>query len=426
MTTPAARNHVIDAARAASIVIVVIFHALLYQVALSPGGPIVTPWAAPRWFYPVTWVFMCIPVFFFAGGFAHALMVDKMTAAGQTYAHFIVNRGRRLVGPLLVFVSVCAVAATGAAWAGHLHTAAEISRQLMQLLWFVTVYLFVIALAPWLVRAHDRAGVPLLVALAVGASLVDAWSFTVGEAGLRNVNMMLVWPLAHQLGVAYERGWWRRGPAWTPWASLALGATGIGALIAWAGYPATSVGFADLPIANVQPPTLAMALLALAQAGVLGLVERSGLLATPGRRVSGAIGVLNALMVTIYLWHIPVIIVAGGLLLALSLAAPVLAPVALTQVSVAVAALALLAAATPLIGRLDLALIPPLGDRQSGALALAAFGVLFAGTLAVWQDGTVLHPSHPVSTLGVLGVWAGALLMARAANSRGARRPGIA
>ena len=69
------------------------------------------------------------------------------------------------------------------------------------------------------------------------------------------------------------------------------------------------------PDANVQPPTTAMVALALAQCGVLGLVERSGVLARVSPRVEGVLGVVNALTVTVYLWHIPVIFVAGGLLL---------------------------------------------------------------------------------------------------------------
>lgn len=417
-TTRRPRNHVIDVARAASVVVVVVFHGLLYQIRLEDGRPVVVPWAAPSWLYPLTWVLMIMPLFFVAGGYAHTLVVDRMQRLGQDYAHFLASRGRRLVGPLIGFVTVCAAVATAFAWAGQLQAASELSRQLMQLLWFITVYLVIVALAPTMVRLHDALGVRVMIVLAVAAALIDAWSFRAGDPTIRNANLVVVWPLVHQMGIAYYRGWWRRGPWWVPWASLAGGAAGVAVAVFVFGYPPTSVGFADLPFANVQPPTVAMALLALAQCGALGLVERSGVLASLPERRERFLGMLNALMVTVYLWHIPVIFLAGGLLLAVALALPSAAPVLLFPLTVGVTALALLTIVAPLIGRLDLALIPPLGERQDGRVAALAYGVLFVGTLAVWQGGTVLHPQRPVSTVGVLAIWLGSWLMSHASDRR--------
>ncbi len=423
MSRPA-RNHVIDAARAASIVVVVAFHGLLYQIQLVDGRPVVVPWAAPATFYPFTWVLMVIPLFFVAGGFAHGLLVDRMRREGTAYGSFLANRGRRLVGPVVSFVTVCALIASAAAWAGWLDAASELSRQIAQLLWFITVYLFIVALAPWAVALHDRFGAWVLVAPVAAALAVDAWSFASGDVGVRNLNMVLVWPVVHQFGIAYHRGWWRDGPAWRAWASVAAGVGLIAGLVFGLGYPPTSVGFADLPFANVQPPTTAMVALALAQCGVLGLVERSGVLARVSPRVEGVLGVVNALTVTVYLWHIPVIFVAGGLLLGVAWAWPAAASVALSQASVVVLSLMLVAVVAPGIGRLDLALIPPLGERQDARVAVAAYAVLFVGTLLVWQAGMAVHPARPVSTAGVLAIWVGAALMAYASNAR-ARSVGL-
>ena len=169
-TTPAPgrrRNHVIDVARAASVAVVVIFHGLLYQVRIVDGAPAIIPWAAPTYLYPLTWVLMIMPLFFVAGGFGHALTLDRMTREGASLGHFLASRGRRLVGPLLVFVGFCTFEASAAAWAGHVDAAVTLSRQLMQLLWFVSVYLVIIAVAPLMVRLHDRHGaLPMAVLLA--------------------------------------------------------------------------------------------------------------------------------------------------------------------------------------------------------------------------------------------------------------------
>lgn len=423
MTNRGRRNHVIDVARAASVIVVVVFHTLLYRVEQTPTGITLVAWAAPACLYPLTWVLMIMPLFFVAGGFAHTLTVDRMRGEGATYGDWLASRGRRLVGPLGVFVTFCAVISSVFAWSGHVAAASELSRLLMQLLWFVTVYLVIVAAAPTMVRLHDGVGVWPMVVLAVLAAVVDVWTFRTGHWELRNLNMLLVWPLVHQFGIAYQRGWWRTGPRWVAWASILAGVVGIAYCVFVAGYPASSVGFADLPIANIQPPTVAMAWLALAQCGVLALVERAGALRTLPSRLERGLAVLNAVMVSVYLWHIPCIAVAGMLLWGISLLTPAAGGVLLSPGVLAVGSLLVVALAVPLLAQLELRTIPPLGPRTDAAAAALAYGVLVAGTLLVWQNGTVVHPARPGSSLGVLSIWLGSWLMGRAAD-RTAGRPG--
>lgn len=411
------RNHVIDVARAASVAVVVVFHGLLYQVRLAGDIPEVVPWAAPRWLYPLTWVLMIMPLFFVAGGFGHALTVDRMRREGASYAHFLASRGRRLVGPLVLFVTFCTLIATVAAWAGLPGPAVTLSRALMQLLWFISVYLVIVAVAPAMVTWHDRQGVVPMLVLALLAGVVDAVSFTHGEPAWRNLNLLFVWPLVHQFGIAYERGWFRRGRAATPWLALLAGSAGVALLVFGAGYPPSSVGFADLPIANIQPPTLAMASLALAQCGALALVERSGVLVHVSARTERALAVVNALMVTTYLWHIFCILLAGTALVLLALLLPPLDGLLLNQLVVAGVGLVFVAALVGPIGRLELRLIPRLGEVQDARAVIGAYVLLTAGTIGVWQSGTVLHPAAPWSVVSVALVWVGSWLMGRAADA---------
>ena len=74
------RNHTLDAARAFAVFVVVVFHSLLYEVHLSPAGwPDLVPWAPPHWpWWFLSWFFMVIPLFFAAGGFGHAHLVDRI------------------------------------------------------------------------------------------------------------------------------------------------------------------------------------------------------------------------------------------------------------------------------------------------------------------------------------------------------------
>jgi hypothetical protein len=105
------------------------------------------PWAAPTWLYPLTWVLMIMPLFFVAGGFANTLTVDRMHRQGtggalprqpRTPPRRPAGRVRDLLRP----------GVDAAAWLGWLGPATELSRQLMQLLWFITVYLVIVAAAP--------------------------------------------------------------------------------------------------------------------------------------------------------------------------------------------------------------------------------------------------------------------------------------
>lgn len=422
------RNHVIDLARACSVLVVVVYHTLVYRVTLQDGRPGLEAWAAPTWLYPLTWALMIMPLFFVAGGFAHTLTLDRLRAdGGVSIGYWLAGRGRRLLGPLTVFVTFCTLLFSGATWAGW-SEAAELSRLFMQLLWFITVYLVVVAIAPGMVRLHDRFGAAVPVALAVLAAGVDAWSFAVDQYALRNLNMLLVWPLVHQLGIAYQRGWWRRGPVAAAWGSIVAGVAGIGVLVVGFGYPPTAVGFADLPIANLQPPTLAMAFLALAQCGALGLLERSGVLAQLSGRVQRVVSILNVVTMSVYLWHIPCLVASGVVLLLAALAWPAVAGILLSPVTLALATIATVAAVIPLLGRLELWAIPPMGRAQDDGLAVLAYVLLAGGAFGVWQAGTVVHPAHLLSSLGVLAIWASWWTMRRAAdrNSRPGRpvRPG--
>lgn len=412
----AERNHVIDLARALSVLVVVVFHSLLYQVRIVDGHPALIPWAPHHGLWLLTWPFMIIPVFFIAGGYAHAVIVDKAVAQGTSYAHFLANRGRRLIGPLTVFITTISLVSTAAAWTGTLEAASNLTRQLMQLLWFISVYLVIVGTAPAAVRAHDRWGWRPVWLVAALIALVDAASFTTGIYQIRNANLLLVWPLVHQLGIAYHRGWLRRGPLWRPVAALLGGVLGICVLVFGFGYPGTSVGFADLPIANVLPPTLAMVFLGVAQCGVLALVERSGRLAAPAPWLLTSVAGLNALMMSVYLWHIGCIALAAGALFTLSEFVPLLAGVLLAQGTVAAITLVVVAGVVPQIARLEFKMIAPLGAAQGTKEAVIAYSTLALGTALVWQAGTVIHPARPWSSLGVGLVWLGIVLMRRAAN----------
>jgi len=413
-----ARNHLIDLARAMSVFVVVTFHCLLYTIVVVDSVPQMVPWAPhphASW-WTASWFIMIIPLFFIAGGFAHAFVIDRLRSQGRTYTYYLASRARRLVGPLLLFVGFCTVLSTLAAWFYSAPVSIALSVQFAQLLWFIAVYLVIVGVAPLMVRLHDRWGVLPMAALAAAAVAVDAWSFAAGQPEVRYLNLLTVWPLCHQLGIAYHRGWFRTGPVWTAWAVLGAAVLLIPVLIFGFGYPASSIGLGDIPIANVLPPTAAMIVLGCGQAAALGLLERAGVARRLSSRVERGLSVGNALAVTTYLWHIPCIVLAGGALVGLTRLMPSAAPVLLSQGSMVLVTWGVIAALVPLIGRLEFALMPGLSDTP-GQGVIGAYLLLTIGTALVWRYGAVLHPDQPGSLAGLFLLAGGMVWLTRAAGT---------
>jgi len=409
------RNHLIDLARISSMLIVVVFHSLLWQVSLVDGKPLVVPWAPGPVWWAISWVTTIIPMFFVAAGYANAVVVDKWRASGAPYADFLTLRGSRLLGPMSLFMIVFTVIGTVAAWAGWLPEGAALSRQFAQLLWFAVVYQLLLAAAPVAVWLHDRAGAWVMLPLLAGVIGVDVAVRLTGDLGLGWVNLAFAWPLAHQWGIAYHRGWFRTWPTGRLLAAISVAALGIVALVNWAHYPPAAVAWADVLVANLLPPTLAIVVLGFIQTCVLGLLDRAGVAARLGERAGGLVRLANALLLTAYLWHIPAIVVSAGLLLGLALLVPAAAPVLMNPLLLVVVVLVVVTVVVPLIARVEVRFIPkPGAGRAPQALALASYALFAAGTWAVWQLGAVVHPGDLSAVVAVVAFAAGVVALHRA------------
>jgi hypothetical protein len=411
-----ARNHLIDLARIGSMLIVVVFHTLLWQVLLVDGRVSVVPWAPGPVFWAISWVCTIIPVFFVAAGYANAVVVDTWRASGAPYAAFLTLRGSRLLGPMSFFMAVFTAVGTLAAWAGWPQQAGALSRQFAQLLWFAVVYQLLLAAAPLAVRLHDRFGPWVMLPLLLGTVVVDGAVRATGDPGLQWVNLAFVWPLAHQWGIAYHRGWFRAWPIPRLLGVLA-GAIGvIVVLVCGLGYPPAAVAWADVLVANLLPPTLAILVLGLAQTCVLGLLEHAGVAARLAAPTARVVRVVNALLLTAYLWHIPAIVVSAAVLVGLSLLLPVLAPVLMNPLVLVALVLLVVGVVVPWIARVEVRFIPRPGPgRPLPWRAEAGYALFTAGTWAAWQCGAVLHPAQWPATLAVL-LFAGGVVLLRHAT----------
>ncbi len=419
------RHHLIDAARAAAVLMVIGYHAAFFRVGVADGRLGLERWQPDPSWWPATWVLMLLPLFFVAGGYADAGSLDAAGPGRPGVARFLASRGRRVGGPLLLFTLVVGGIATALAWlpgtpptppypgaGGEDWPAllAQLSRDYCASWWFLTVYLVVVALAPLAVRLHERFGWAVGASLCLAAAGVDAVAAASGTVEVRYLNWLLVWPACHQWGVAYHRGAFTRGPVWTPWAALVGGAAGVAALSAWAGYPGSA-------IVSYYPPTVALALLALAQTGLLGLLDRAGVLRTPSARVARALGRAGGVLMVVYLWGTTAIVAASALLAGIVLLRPA-AGWLLHPLVVAALALGVLAAVVPPLARASGRLTPPPSDAPRLGPILAAHAALTGGTASAWLLGLLLHPGRPGAAVAVASILAAALLQ------RWAGRPG--
>ncbi|MGB7963866.1 MAG: acyltransferase family protein [Propionicimonas sp.] len=416
-TAPVTRNHLIDLARVGSVVVVVIFHTLLWVIEMVDGQITVVPWApGPGWWF-ASWFFAIIPVFFVAAGFANTVIVDGARARGITWSRYLVERGTRLVGPLSLFIAVFVLVSSVPAWFGALGPATALSRQFAQLLWFLVVHFGLLLGAPLLVGVFDRFGAWSMLPLVALAVAVDVVVRQTGQFDLQWLNLAVIWPLAHQCGVAYHRGWFRHWSVWRNLLLLAGCAALLVAMVFGLDYPPAAVAWADVLVANLQPPTVAVLVLGLAQASALGLAEHHGLAGDLPVRWLTPLRVANALLFTVYLWHIPVIVLAGAILAGGALLWPGAASALLSQPVFLVLVLSLVLGLVPMIGRLEWRLIPPMApDAPGRGRAPLAFVVLWAGVTAVWQCGAVIHPEALASTASVGLLFAGIALVSRAAR----------
>lgn len=173
--TPSTRDRYVDFLRAVSIMVVVLGHWLIAIIYWKDGevtGQNALDVIPGLWL--ATWILQVMPVFFFVGGFSNLTTVDSISSKGGGYPDFIHGRVARLMRPTILFLAVwIPVAAAADVFTGLGDDVLESAGTLLtRPLWFLGIYMIMIAFAPPMVRLHRRYGVKVLVAMAVGAIAV--------------------------------------------------------------------------------------------------------------------------------------------------------------------------------------------------------------------------------------------------------------
>ncbi len=302
------RDTFLDVVRAGAIIAVVAQHWTMPVLSYSDGHLATgNALATPGWWL-VTWLSQVMPLVFFAGGAANLISLRRATSPRA----WLAGRIRRLLVPVLPLMAVWLVVPDFLRGMGVPAQPLQVGSAIAaQLLWFLAVYVLVVLLTPVMVAAHRRWGLKVPLVMAGAGVLVDVARFAdLGFVGY--ANAVFVWVAVHQLGFHYVEGGLgaltRRG-------ALALSAAGFGVtalMVAFGPYPASMIGMPGAPVSNMSPPTVLLVFLAAGQIGLL-LAFRPQLVAWASKAsIGAALGWLGARFMTVYLWHMPALIVVAG------------------------------------------------------------------------------------------------------------------
>lgn len=384
------RSLLIDAVRAGSMLVVVLLHSFMVGASRAPDGSLVMAPAmlGQDWFVPVSWAVQVMPLFFLAGGYSALASWRRRRHEG--WARFVAGRVARLVLPATLMIGVVALALAAARIAGApAEAVAEAGFRIGQPLWFLAVYLGVSALVPALAWLHERAPWRLLAGLGAGIVAVDL----AGTAGY--LSLLFAWPFALVLGFHFLDG------AASAWGRRRL-AAGVLVPLAALLVLTTAGGYSPDMIVNLNPPTLALALLGVAQFFLLRLLAPA--IEAGAARVPRLVRAADSHAMSLYLWHMPALM---ALTAALFLGgAPLPAAHSPEWWATRVAWLVLVAALlVPLVlaARAALARLPELrpGRNPRGSVQATVAGV--AGILALLVGGFTLAPA--VLALLGLALW---------------------
>ena len=307
--TPTERNRYVDFLRAVSILMVVTGHWLVAAPWMQDGnfvaGDLLEMRPETQW---LTWVFQVMPIFFIVGGYANGVSLESAQRKGTRYAGWLAGRLHRLVTPLLGLLLGWGVLALALYFSGvEGDTTRLVTRAALIPTWFLAIYIAIVMLAPLTYRAWRRWGIASLLGLAAMAALVDVAFFVADQRWLGWTQYFWVWLTVHQLGFA-----WRDGRLGSPLRLLAwsvLGFATLWALIFNGPYPFAMVGSPDESLSNTLPPKITLIALGVCQFGLLLSVEAPMRRLLSSVRVWAATVLINSMIMTLYLWHITVMIV---------------------------------------------------------------------------------------------------------------------
>lgn len=311
--TPDDRNKYVDFLRAVSILFVITGHWLIATIyydngQLAPGDLLDThPWT--QW---LTWAFQVMPIFFIVGGYANAVSLDSARRKQQDYAGWLAARLNRLVTPVLVLILAWACLALTLRFFGVRREIIQFGSQASLIpIWFLAIYIMVVILAPLTHRFWRKWGFLSFAVFAACAFLVDLAYFTTDMRWVGWTNYFWVWLAVHQLGYAWRDD--RLGhPLMLLFYSL-IGGSVLMLMIFKGPYPLAMAGSPGEGVSNTLPPKATLLALGVLQFGLLLSIEKPMRRLLRGLKLWTVTVLINSMIMTVYLWHITVMIIVVSL-----------------------------------------------------------------------------------------------------------------
>ena len=312
--TPPERNRYVDFLRAVSIIFVIFGHWLIATAWYVDGeltpGHLLKSHPQTQW---LTWWFQVMPIFFIVGGYSNAVSLESAKRKGQGYAEWLAARLYRLVTPLLaLFIAWAAVAIVMTLMNVRHEVIVFTSQSALIPTWFLSIYITLALLAPTAYKFWRRYGFLSFWALVAVAVIVDVLFFAADIRWPGWTNYVWVWLAVHQLGFAWRDG--RMGSVPKLLVYSALGFIVLYALVRWGPYPLAMVGSPDDGLSNTLPPKITLLALAVFQFGLLLSLEGPMRKVLSNLSLWTATVLINSMIMTVYLWHITIMVIFGSVL----------------------------------------------------------------------------------------------------------------
>lgn len=399
---PGGRDTAIDFLRALCVVGVVLLHAIMVGVTVIDDAPVFENASdGTAWIVPVSWMLQVMPLFFIIGGFAGFLAHQRQREHGSTASGFVAARVHRLLRPAVFAIGIVGTALAMLSLAGVPAELVVVAGfRYGQPLWFLGVFLLCQALLPMLAAAHGRAPRSTLAALVAASLAVDGLRALTGVDGLGFLNLAFVWLALQQTGFFLAD---RTIERLSRRCRIVCGAAAATALVA------TFIGGVYLPdlIANINPPTGALLLVGAVHLSAVSLFRDRIEAFSRRPRAAAFAAFVNRRTMTIYLWHMPVLLgmagfsAAAALVTGLALPEPSSIAWWLSRPVWLATALALTAAVAVAFARVETRPSPVLAESPRRVIGAVAAGLTAVVLLLV------LGTTVPTATVAVIGMlWA--------------------
>ena len=310
---PADRELAVDLVRVCCVLLVVVLHSLMVGLGTNAAGHVtqVNPVQAEPWFPVASWFGQIMPVFFVLGGFASLKSWRSVQRRGGTAADFYRGRLLRLATPALAWYVIVGALLWAAVGLGFPFALGDLlAGGLGMPLWFLAAYLITQAFVPVLASAHERAPFAAVGALLAGAVVVDVLRFSTGVTAIGLLNLLLVWTLVQQLGFFFADGSLQRIPRALLPVIAVIAFAGVGLL----GY---SGQYSPDMLTDLNPPTVPLVLIGVGQTALFLLVKPALDALMRRRPAQAVVHFLGTRLMTVYLWHLLLVILVAALVLVL-------------------------------------------------------------------------------------------------------------